>query len=323
MAAKKHSDPRVAMLAGAISGGIEATATWPSEFVKTQLQLQGRAGQPVLYDGPLDCVRKTVRANGFTGLYRGLPALLVGSVPKAAIRFGAFNYFSTKMRDEHGKMTPGRNFLAGMATGVIEAVTVVTPMETLKVKLINANQGFFRGTANVIRAEGIGGIYKGLPATIGRQASNQGIRFFTFNELKRVMLERSESKQLHPLQALLGGMTAGVCSVLGNNPIDVIKTRTRASPAAPSTPAYPQRPLTHLVSSPARRRCTLTEGLEAHKYSGTWDCVVKTYRAEGALAFYKGAGSRMARVVPGQGIVFMSFESVQRLVARAMGLPDV
>uniref|UniRef100_A0A7S1G409 Uncharacterized protein n=1 Tax=Bicosoecida sp. CB-2014 TaxID=1486930 RepID=A0A7S1G409_9STRA len=291
MATKKHSDPRVAMLAGAIAGGIEATVTWPSEFVKTQLQLQGRAGQPILYKGPIDCVKQTVRANGFIGLYRGLPALLVGSVPKAGIRFGAFNWFSSKLRDENGKMSAGRNFAAGMATGVIEAVTVVTPMETLKVKLINANKGFARGTADVIRVEGLGGIYKGLPATIGRQASNQGIRFFTFNEYKRVVMERTQSKTLHPMYALGGGMLAGVCSVLGNNPIDVIKTRT--------------------------------QGLEAHKYSSTWDCVTKTYRAEGALAFYKGALSRMARVVPGQGIVFASYETCQRFVAKALGLPDV
>ena len=65
-----------------------------------------------------------------------------------------------------------------------------------------------------------------------------------------------------------------------------------------------------------------TEGLDAHKYKGALDCASKLLREEGPMAFYKGAGSRMMRVVPGQGIVFGSFEIVQRQVARLMGLPD-
>lgn len=55
-------------------------------------------------------------------------------------------------------------------------------LQTLKVKLINANKGFVEGTIYIIKNEGIEGIYKGVTPTIIKQASNQGIRFLTFGK---------------------------------------------------------------------------------------------------------------------------------------------
>ena len=74
-----------AFLLGGITGGIEICITFPTEFVKTQLQLDEK-GTKRQYDGIADCVKKTVRAHGFFGLYRGLSVLLYGSIPKSAVR---------------------------------------------------------------------------------------------------------------------------------------------------------------------------------------------------------------------------------------------
>ena len=37
-------------------------------------------------------------------------------------------------------------------------------------------------------------------------------------------------------------------------------------------------------------------------------------RTEGVLAYWRGVGPRLGRVVPGQGIIFMSFEAIQRQI---------
>lgn len=96
---------------GGLAGGIEICITFPTEYVKTQLQLDERANPPryrgigkeglpgvargtlrsrgarVLTAPPVgDCVRQTVRSHGVLGLYRGLSSLLYGSIPKAAVR---------------------------------------------------------------------------------------------------------------------------------------------------------------------------------------------------------------------------------------------
>lgn len=74
------------MFLGGITGGIEICITFPTEYVKTQLQLDEKAGKKQ-YDGIIDCVKKTVRGHGVLGLYRGLSVLLYGSIPKSAVRY--------------------------------------------------------------------------------------------------------------------------------------------------------------------------------------------------------------------------------------------
>lgn len=49
-------------------------------------------------------------------------------------RFGVFEFLSNKMRDESGKLDSKRGFLCGLGAGVAEAILVVCPMETVKVK---------------------------------------------------------------------------------------------------------------------------------------------------------------------------------------------
>jgi len=51
--------------------------------------------------------------------------------------------------------------------------------------------------------------------------------------------------------------------------------------------------------------------MEASKYAGTLDCFRSILVNEGIGAFYAGVTARLGRVVPGQGIIFMSFESIQ------------
>jgi solute carrier family 25 citrate transporter 1 len=57
------------------------------EYIKTQLQLGGK-GNPLPYNGMISGLTYTVRSTGFLSLYRGLAPTLVGSIPKAGIRFG-------------------------------------------------------------------------------------------------------------------------------------------------------------------------------------------------------------------------------------------
>lgn len=84
--------------------------------------------------GIIGAGKDTVSKHGVSGLYRGLSCLLVFSIPKTGIRFGSKefydqNIFTTKSRTN--------TFLSGACAGATEALLVVTPMETLKVKLIH------------------------------------------------------------------------------------------------------------------------------------------------------------------------------------------
>ena len=83
-------------------------------------------------------------------------------------------------------------FMAGLGAGVVEATLVVTPAETLKVKLIHDRfqpvpkyNGLFHGISTIVKNQGIGGCYKGLFPTILKQGSNQGVRFLVYEDTKK------------------------------------------------------------------------------------------------------------------------------------------
>ncbi|CAF5188944.1 unnamed protein product, partial [Rotaria magnacalcarata] len=204
------------VIAGGITGAIEICITFPTEFVKTQLQLDegsSRRGESRKYNGVIDCVKKTVNARGFFGLYRGLSVLLYGSIPKSAVRFGAFEELKKFTADEHGQLNATTRLLCGLGAGLAEAVLVVTPMETVKVKFIHDQHavkpkfhGFFHGVREIIRSEGIRGTYQGLTATMLKQGTNQAIRFFVMETLKEQYRKHKKLGPHDPVPVIITGL---------------------------------------------------------------------------------------------------------------------
>lgn len=193
------------------------------------------------------------------------------------IRFGLNGVIKSYLRDADGKLTPGKNFVAGLGAGVAEALIIVAPVESVKTKCIDLNLPFVKGFKHILATEGIAGVYSGVAATAMKQGSNQGLRFMWFNEYKRIVLNDGEKKST-PLIGLLGGMSAGCFSTLGNNPFDMVKTRM--------------------------------QGSQANQYANTLDCFKQVLSKEGIGALYAGVVPRLGRVVPGQGIIFMSVDMI-------------
>lgn len=267
-----------ASLSGGITGGLEICITYPTEFVKTMQQLYPEYSKM----GSVGCVKETVAKHGFSGLYRGLSCLLFFSIPKSAVRFGSKEALDTYI---FTKTSAFNSFVSGACAGACEALLVVTPMETLKVKLIHDRlkpepkySGFIHGVKSIYAAEGWHGVYKGPVPTIIKQSSNQAIRFTVYGEVKK-FLETTFPGSPLTLQTIVAGGIAGAASVFGNNPIDVVKTNM--------------------------------QGLDSGKYKGTVDCFVQIAKTEGLRGFYKGTVPRLARVVADVAITFTLFEHIR------------
>jgi len=285
----KKRSPAQAILAGGISGGIEICISYPTEYVKTLLQLDEKTGTKK-YKGIGDCIKKTYRSAGITGFYRGLSPLFYMSIPKVGVRFMSYEWAANQFKDESGKLTRGQNVICGLMAGVSEAIFVVTPMETIKVKFIHdwvisptpQYKGFIHGVRKIVQTEGAIGIYKGLVPTILKQGSNQMIRFFVYKELEDLIKSRNNNKELNDIQRFVCGGLAGSASVIGNTPIDVIKTRM--------------------------------QGLDAKKYKNSFDCFKQILFKEGVLSFYSGVLPRLCRVSLDVAFVFFLYHRVNQIL---------
>ena len=72
-----------------------------------------------------------------------------------------FEYLKNSMADEKGNLSQSQTLLAGLGAGVSEAILVVCPMETIKVKFIHDQtqpnpqyKGFVHGVRTIVKQQG-------------------------------------------------------------------------------------------------------------------------------------------------------------------------
>ncbi|OJJ51160.1 hypothetical protein ASPZODRAFT_148493 [Penicilliopsis zonata CBS 506.65] len=72
---------------GAISGATSASIVYPLNVLRTRLQAQGTVLHPATYSGIGDVARRTIKAEGIRGLFRGLTPNLLKVAPAVSISY--------------------------------------------------------------------------------------------------------------------------------------------------------------------------------------------------------------------------------------------
>ncbi|KAK1777898.1 mitochondrial carrier domain-containing protein [Copromyces sp. CBS 386.78] len=80
---------------GASSGALGATVVYPLNVLRTRLQTQGTAMHPPTYTGFVDVATKTIRNEGFRGLYKGLTPNLLKVAPALSITWVCYENMKT------------------------------------------------------------------------------------------------------------------------------------------------------------------------------------------------------------------------------------
>ncbi|EPQ56069.1 hypothetical protein GLOTRDRAFT_40805 [Gloeophyllum trabeum ATCC 11539] len=284
MSSKKEK-PLHSLIAGATAGAVEAFVTYPTEFVKTRSQFEGKK------EGMIAIIRDTVKRQGVKGLYSGCTALMAGNSLKAGVRFVSYDQFKHMLADKENHSDSYLHLSAGLGAGMTEAILAVTPSETIKTKLIDdakrpnpQYRGLIHGTSQIIKAEGLSGIYRGLFPVMMRQGANSAVRFTTYTTLRQYVATRMPPGQSVPSSFTFGiGAVAGLVTVYTTMPLDVIKTR--------------------MQSLTARQH-----------YRNSFHCAYRIFTEEGVLRFWTGTTPRLVRLMLSGGIVFTVYENIIRLI---------
>uniref|UniRef100_A0A2K6FHD7 Solute carrier family 25 member 22 n=1 Tax=Propithecus coquereli TaxID=379532 RepID=A0A2K6FHD7_PROCO len=136
MADKQISLP-AKLINGGIAGLIGVTCVFPIDLAKTRLQNQ-QNGQR-MYTSMSDCLIKTIRSEGYFGMYRGAAVNLTLVTPEKAIKLAANDFFRHQLSKDGQKLTLPKEMLAGCGAGTCQVI-VTTPMEMLKIQLQDAGR---------------------------------------------------------------------------------------------------------------------------------------------------------------------------------------
>ncbi|MCJ1472062.1 hypothetical protein MMC13_000707 [Lambiella insularis] len=279
----KANEPKtptiVSFLAGGIAGGVEATATYPFEFAKVRVQLRsGSNAKPSR--NPFRVIGQVYREEGIRSLYKGCSALVVGSIGKDAVRFVCFDAIKDAFHDpDTGTLTPLRNILAGMASGVVSSTFASTPAERLKTALIDdaRNAKRFHSPMHAVRAiyaeNGFLGLYRGFAGTTLRQSLSTGVRLGVYNILKDYEKRRDVTQSV--LTTFINGGIAGTITTLTTQPFDVVKTRAQSAKGATTIEAF-----TSVLAD------------------------------AGVRGFWRGTSMRLGRTILSAGILFTVYERI-------------
>ncbi|XP_071755054.1 mitochondrial glutamate carrier 1-like [Centroberyx gerrardi] len=298
------------LINGGIAGMVGVTCVFPIDLAKTRLQNQ-RSGQQ-LYKSMLDCLIKTVKSEGYFGMYRGAAVNLTLVTPEKAIKLAANDFFRHQLSKDGGRLTVFKEMLAGCGAGMCQVV-ITTPMEMLKIQLqdagrlaaqqrlapsvvtalklggtsavlsrsYNANPApqiirvsATQITRELLRTKGVTGLYKGLGATLMRDIPFSVVYFPLFARLHQLGRRSPEDPTVPFYWSFMSGCLAGSIAAVAVSPCDVVKTRLQS----------------------------LKKGANEETYNGVVDCISKIMRKEGPGAFLKGASCRALVIAPLFGI---------------------
>ncbi|KAI0372094.1 mitochondrial carrier [Pilatotrama ljubarskyi] len=123
---------------GSIAGIASKIFEHPFDLTKVRLQSQVLDAE-ARFKGPLDCLVQTWRKEGIRGLYRGLPAPIVGAMAENASLFWAYTELQNAIHWWTGmprtqQLSLGQLALAGGGAGCLTSF-VLTPIELVKCKM--------------------------------------------------------------------------------------------------------------------------------------------------------------------------------------------
>jgi solute carrier family 25 citrate transporter 1 len=206
----------------------------------------------------------------------------------------SFDSIKTAFADpETGTLSPIRNLLAGMASGVVASTFAVTPTERIKTALIDdaRHDKRFKTTwqcVNIlVKERGLrGALYRGYVATTAKQAGTTSVRLGSYNIMKDFTKKRNwpENSAID----FAKGMLAGTITTYVTQPIDVVKTRSQSVRGA-----------------------------------GVIEATKSVWQDYGIKGFWRGTVMRLGRTVMAGGILFTSYEQFVKILKPLMGTSTV
>ncbi|KAL7104315.1 hypothetical protein ACP275_08G236300 [Erythranthe tilingii] len=308
---------------GGIASIVAGCSTHPLDLIKVRMQLQGESSAATVHTaalrpalafqttatahhihnfptppprvGPVSVGLRIIQQDGAGALFSGISATVLRQTLYSTTRMGLYEVLRTKWTDPETKTMPLTSKIgAGLVAGGIGAA-VGNPADVAMVRmqadgrLPVPQRRNYKSVVDAItqmsRSEGIASLWRGSSLTVNRAMLVTASQLASYDQFKELILEKrlmNDGLGTHVTASFAAGFVASVAS----NPVDVIKTRVM--------------------------NMRVEEGA-APPYKGAVDCAMKTIRAEGPMALYKGFIPTISRQGPFTVVLFVTLEQVRKL----------
>lgn len=283
---------------GSVAGAISKYFEYPFDTIKVRLQSQPD-NLPLLYSGPLDCLKKSLKSTsggtltGFLSLYRGVSTPVVSAIFENSSLFfweriaqqgfqntGFFNYGE--------KLPLPALWLTGAVAGAATSF-ILTPFELVKcrIQVLSCNGPEYSPIKviwDIWKYSGIIGLWRGQTSTLIRESLGSAAWFGSKESVSSLFrVFNSNPNDLAPLplyQQIIAGASAGMSYNFISFPADTIKSRMQ------------------------------TLGLGVEKKS-IWSETKAVWRHHGIKGYYRGCGITVLRSAPSSALIFCIFDGLK------------
>nr|GLL36952.1 mitochondrial substrate carrier family protein B-like [Ipomoea trifida] len=291
------------LLAGGIAGAFSKTCTAPLARLTILFQVQGMHSDVAMLSKPSICreALRIVNEEGFRAFWKGNLVTIAHRLPYSSVNFYAYEHYKKILKSIPGLDGNQGNasadvfvhFVGGGLAGMT-AASATYPLDLVRTRLAAQRsamyyQGISHAVHTICRDEGFFGLYKGLGATLLGVGPCIAISFSVYESLRSYWLaHRPDDPTI--LVSLTCGSLSGIASSTATFPLDLVRRRMQ------------------LEGAGGRARVYNTGLLGAFRH------IVRT---EGFRGFYRGIMPEYYKVVPGVGIVFMTYETLKKLLSES------
>ncbi|XP_070506544.1 mitochondrial ornithine transporter 1 [Chironomus tepperi] len=261
----------------------------PLDTVKVKMQTF-----PKLYTGMVNCFVTTFKRDGFVrGLYAGTIPAVVANVAENSVLFAAYgvcqNFVAKTIENKKDatEITLLGNATAGFLAAFFSSFTLC-PTELIKCKLQALHEmkqskqiSPYQLTKQILRTEGIRGMFRGLTPTFAREMPGYFFFFGGYEATRELLAKPGQSKDdIGPLKTMVAGAVGGASLWTAIFPADVIKSRVQI------------------------------QGLSDSMFKVGMDIAKK----DGILALYNGLTPTICRTIPATAVLFVIYEYTKKFM---------
>ena len=189
------------------------------------------------------------------------------------------------------KKNPAASFIGGASAGLVSSA-LLQPFEVVKTKMqaekLRGARGMVNVAADVVKTNGMKGLWSGVSASCVRTTAGAGLYFFLLERVTRELAASFNKEKATPFERSAmtfgAGCSARMVAAVLLNPITVVKTRMEYA------------------------------GANAGVRQGMVATFASVARKEGAGGLFSGLGSTVARDAPFSGLNLLLFTQTRHLM---------
>ncbi|CCE65711.1 hypothetical protein TPHA_0M01360 [Tetrapisispora phaffii CBS 4417] len=171
------------LASGGAAGGLSLLFVYSLDYARTRLAADAKSskkGGERQFNGLVDVYKKTIKSDGFAGLYRGFLPSVVGIVVYRGLYFGLYDSLKPVVLTGSLEGSFLASFLLGwvVTTG---ASTASYPLDTIRRRMMMTSgqavkyDGAFDAFRKIVAKEGVPSLFKGCAANILRGVAGAGV----------------------------------------------------------------------------------------------------------------------------------------------------